>query len=310
VKTSLEAAGYEVTTLEVASGEESKSLKQAAELCRELIRTGLDRGSAVIGLGGGVIGDLAGFVSGILYRGIRFINIPTTLLSQVDSSVGGKTGVNVAEGKNLVGVFHQPSLVLADIGTLRSLPEREFRSGLGEVVKYGMISDRRLFELLEQSAERVSERDSDLLQRIVSTSCAIKARVVAADERETGLRAILNFGHTVGHAVEAALGYGAVTHGEAVAMGMVVAAELSVAEGLCPREDAKRLKTLLQRFGLLNTPLPEYESLEPFMLRDKKARSGSLQFVAVRGAGAAELIVLREFERLRRAVNEARHSLC
>jgi len=302
---SLRGAGHEVTVLTVPPGEESKSLDQAARLFRELVRARLDRGSALIGLGGGVIGDLAGFTAATLFRGIRFINIPTTLLAQVDSSVGGKTGVNLPEGKNLVGAFHQPSLVVADVLTLRTLPEREFRSGLAEVVKHGMIAEEALFETLEKEADRILKRDPDLLRAIVSKSCAIKAKVVETDEREAGLRAMLNFGHTVGHAIEAALGYGTITHGEAVAHGMVMAAALSVRRGLCPKEDALRLQRLLDRFGLLNEPVPSPESLETRMVGDKKTRDGVLQFVLTRGVGSVTFAPILDRQELRACLRTA-----
>lgn len=303
---SLGRAGHEVTLLRVPPGEESKSLHQAGRLYRDLVRARLDRGSALIGLGGGVIGDLAGFVAATLYRGIRFVNLPTTLLAQVDSSVGGKTGVNLPEGKNLVGAFHQPCVVVCDVLTLRTLPEREFRSGLAEVVKHGMIADAGLFERLERSAERILARDAETLQEIVARSCAIKASVVEADEREAALRAMLNFGHTVGHAIEAALGYGAVTHGEAVAAGMVVAAALSVRRGLCPEKDAIRLQELLARFGLLGVSLPAPESLETSMVSDKKARDGVLQFVLTRGVGSVTFAPVFDREEIRQAIRTAR----
>ncbi|HSD52144.1 MAG TPA: 3-dehydroquinate synthase, partial [Candidatus Methylomirabilis sp.] len=275
-------------------------------LCRELVGARLDRGSALCGLGGGVIGDLAGFVAAILYRGVPFINLPTTLLAQVDSSVGGKTGVNLPEGKNLVGAFHQPRLVVADVVTLRTLPEREFRSGLAEVVKHGMIADAELFQTLEVNAGRILARVPDSLREIVSRSCAIKAKVVEADEREVGRRAMLNFGHTVGHAVEAALGYGAITHGEAVAHGMLVAATLSVRRGLCPENDAGRLQTLLERFGLLDAAVPSPESLETYMVSDKKARDGVLQFVLTRGVGSVTFAPVFDRDELRKALETAR----
>jgi 3-dehydroquinate synthase len=299
---SLREAGHEVALLTVPPGEDSKSLDQADRLYRELVRHRLDRSSALFGLGGGVVGDLVGFVAATLYRGIPFVNLPTTLLAQVDSSVGGKTGVNLPEGKNLVGVFHQPSLVVADVLTLSTLPEREFRSGLAEVVKHGMIADPTLFQRLEERADQILARDADTLQEIVARSCAIKASVVEQDERESGLRAILNFGHTVGHAIEAALGYGAVTHGEAVAHGMVVATALSVARGLCPERDACRLRSLLERFELLGRRLPGPESLEKYMVSDKKARDGVLQFVLTRGVGSVSFAPISDRSELRAAL--------
>ncbi len=306
VAASLERAGHEVALVTVPPGEDSKSLDQVRRLCQELVRARLDRGSALLGLGGGVIGDLAGFVAAILYRGISFVNLPTTLLAQVDSSIGGKTGVNLPEGKNLVGAFHQPRLVVADVLTLQTLPEREFRSGLAEVVKHGMIADAVLFDRLEEQADRILARDPGTLLEIVSACSVIKARVVEADERESGLRAMLNFGHTVGHAVEAALGYGAITHGEAVAHGMVVAAALSVRRGLCPEGDAARLRDLLRRFGLLGVSLPSPESLETYMVSDKKARDGVLQFVLTGGVGSVTFAPIFDRDELRIGLRGAR----
>jgi 3-dehydroquinate synthase len=303
VADSLREAGHEVSLVTVPPGEESKSLDQAAQLCRELVRLGLDRGSAILALGGGVIGDLAGFVAATLFRGISFVNLPTTLLAQVDSSVGGKTGVNLPEGKNLVGTFYQPRLVLADVLTLKTLPARDFRSGLAEVVKHAMIADAEFFGALERDAERVLARDKETLQTIVAKNCAIKARVVERDERETGLRAILNFGHTVGHAVEAALGYGAVTHGEAVAYGMLVATALSVRRGLCSRQDAARLGALLRRFALIPASPPSPELLETYMVRDKKTRDGVLQFVLTPGVGGVTLAPVSDRNDLREALH-------
>jgi 3-dehydroquinate synthase len=296
---SLRGAGHEVTLLTVPAGEESKSLAEAGRLCQELVRARLDRGSALIALGGGVIGDLAGFVAAILYRGIAFVSLPTTVLAQVDSSVGGKTGVNLPEGKNLVGAFSQPRLVVADVLTLHTLSEREYRSGLAEVVKHAMIADADLFRLLEARTDRILARDPGTLQEIVARSCRIKTRIVEADEREAGVRAILNFGHTVGHAMEAALGYGVITHGEAVAHGMLVAVALSVRRGLCPEADAARLHGLLQRFGLLGHALPSPEALETYMVSDKKARDGVLQFVLTRGVGSVTLAPIFDRDELR-----------
>jgi len=298
---SLQEAGHEVALLTVPPGEDSKSMHQVDCLYRELVRSRLDRGSALCALGGGVVGDLAGFVAATLYRGIPFINLPTTLLAQVDSSVGGKTGVNLPEGKNLVGAFHQPMLVVTDVLTLRTLPERDYRSGLAEVVKHAMIADPELFRLLEMEADRILTREPALLQTIVAKNCTIKAKVVETDEREGGLRAALNFGHTVGHAVESALGYGAMTHGEAVALGMLVAAALSVGRGLCPEKDAHRLQGLLKRFGLLGQPLPSLESLEKYMLSDKKTRDGVFQFVLTQGVGSVTFAPIFDREELRGA---------
>jgi 3-dehydroquinate synthase len=305
VEDSLRRAGHDVALLSVPSGESSKALDRVCALAREMVQAGLDRGSAVLALGGGVVGDLAGFVAAILFRGIPFVSLPTTLLAQVDSSVGGKTGVNLPEGKNLVGAFHQPRLVVADVATLQTLSEREFRSGLAEVVKHAMIADAGLFRLLEEAADAIQRREPDVLRIVVARNCAIKAAVVEEDEREGGRRAILNFGHTVGHALEAALTYGSVTHGEAVARGMLTAAELSVQRGLCPRPDADRLAALLTRLGLLTAAAPSFESLEKYLLTDKKRRSGTLQIVLTHGVGSATLAPLFGLEELQAALRAA-----
>ncbi len=309
VVSSLRAAGFQVSTVTAPPGEESKSLDVAANLSRELVRAGLDRGSAILALGGGVIGDLTGFVAATLFRGIAFVNLPTTLLAQVDSSVGGKTGVNLPEGKNLVGTFYQPRLVVADVLTLRTLPEREFRSGLAEVVKHAMIADSELFRMLEVESDRILGRDPAILQTIVARNCAIKARVVEADEREAGMRAVLNFGHTVGHAVEAAAGYGKITHGEGVAYGMLVAATLSVARGLCPAADAHRLEALVRRLDLLPRVVPSRELLETYIVRDKKVRNGVIQFVLTPGIGGVTLQPVSDLEEVRAALAELRARL-
>ena len=298
----LHEAGYEVRLVTVSPGEENKSLDQASRLCRELVRAGLDRGSAILALGGGVIGDLGGFVAATLFRGVGFVNLPTTLLAQVDSSVGGKTGVNLPEGKNLVGTFYQPRLVLADVLTLRTLTDREFRSGLAEVVKHAMIADEELFRTLERDADHILERDPEILESVVARNCAIKTKVVEADEREAGERAVLNFGHTVGHAVEAAVGYGTVTHGEAVAYGMLVATTLSVRRGLCPASDARRLRDLLRRFDLIPASCPCPELLETYILRDKKMRDGVLQFVLTPGVGSVTLAPVSNRNEIREAL--------
>lgn len=300
---SLREADHEVCLAPVPPGEESKTLDHAARLCRELVRAGLDRGSAILALGGGVVGDLAGFVAATLFRGIAFVNLPTTLLAQVDSSVGGKTGVNLPEGKNLVGTFYQPRLVLADVLTLRTLPEREFRSGLAEVVKHAMIADAALFRTLEEDVDRILQRDPETLQAVIARNCAIKARVVEADEREAGVRAVLNFGHTVGHALEAASGYGTLTHGEAVAYGMLVATAISVRRRLCSPTDAQRLHNLLRRFGLIPSLRPSPELLETYVLRDKKMRDGVLQFVLTPGVGSVTLAPVSDRKDLREALH-------
>ena len=299
---SLERAGHEVVLLTVAEGEASKSLQEVERLARMLAQARLDRGSALFAVGGGVLGDLAGFVAATLYRGIVFVDLPTTLLAQVDSSVGGKTGVNLPEGKNLLGAFHQPSLVVADVATLQTLPEREFRSGLAELTKHAMIADAELFGLLEEGAEKVARRDPDTLKRLVARSIAIKAGVVESDEREGGRRAILNFGHTVGHALEAAAGYGRITHGQAVAVGMLAATILSVRRGLCPRKDLDRFRALLDRLGLLQELPVNLQSFDNYIVSDKKMRDGVLQFVLTPGVGSVTLAPVSDLEEVRAAL--------
>jgi 3-dehydroquinate synthase len=291
---SLRQAGLRVRRLDVPDGERSKSLAQAGRLYDALLAAGADRGSAIVALGGGVVGDLAGFVAATLLRGVAVVQVPTSLLAMVDSSVGGKTGVNVARGKNLVGAFHQPRLVWIDAATLRTLPPRQLRAGLAEVVKHAAIRDAGLFAALEAEGEGLlepgaPERFVPLLER----NCAIKAAVVAADERESGLRMLLNFGHTLGHAVEALAKYRGVLHGEAVAIGMAFAARRSEALGLAEPGTAARLVALLERLGL-PTALPKHprRAYLAALSVDKKKRDGRIQFVALRSIGRAETVPL------------------
>ena len=246
----LKAAGFTVEILDVAAGEESKSLRQANRLFEKLPSLGLDRQSFVIALGGGVVGDLAGFVAASYMRGIALVQMPTTLLAQMDSSVGGKVGVNLPQGKNLVGAFYQPRLVLADTGTLATLPERELRAGFAEVIKHGAIRDAEFFAWLEREYQRVLSLDREAVTHAVRRCCEIKAEVVSADERESGLRAILNFGHTIGHAMEALTEYVGLLHGEAISMGMRVAACLSVKRAGLAQAEADRLEALIAASGL------------------------------------------------------------
>lgn len=281
--------GVKCATGAIPAGEESKSSGELVALWARAVEAGLDRKSFVVALGGGVVGDLAGFLAASYLRGVQLIQIPTTLLAMVDSAVGGKTGINLPQGKNLVGAFHQPSLVVCDIDALRTLPRRELVAGLAEVVKYGVIWDADLFALLEREAERIAAGDGELLAGIVARSCEIKAAVVSKDEREGGLRAILNFGHTMGHAIEAVAGYGHFLHGEAVAIGMVYAARLSVAVHGFPEADASRLARLLIRLGLpVAAPGLEWEALRRAMAVDKKAALGKLKFVLAKRIGEVE----------------------
>jgi 3-dehydroquinate synthase len=242
-----------------------------------------------VALGGGVIGDLAGFVAATYLRGIRFIQVPTTLLAMVDSSVGGKTAINLKEGKNLVGAFHQPIEVCADLGTLQTLPEREYAAGLAEVVKYGVIWDATFFGRIESGAGAILKRDSALLEEVIARCCEIKAEIVRVDEMETGVRAILNFGHTLGHALEQTAGYGRWRHGEAVAIGMVYAAELSAMEKGFRRDDSLRIRQLLHSLGLPTGPekTVAWKDLRHAMTADKKSRDQAPRFVLAEKMGAA-----------------------
>lgn len=282
--------GARVFEAVVPAGEASKSLASAALLYDRAMDAGLDRSSFIVALGGGMVGDLAGFVAATFLRGIGLIQAPTTLLAMVDSSVGGKTAVNLARGKNLVGVFHQPVEVAADLSTLATLPEREYRSGLAEVAKYGVIRDAAFFEFLEGHVDALLRRDMETLQCVVTRCCEIKADVVAGDERETGARADLNFGHTCGHAVERAMGYGAWLHGEAVSLGMAYAAWLSVREQGFPVESAERMVSLLEK---LNLPVrfgpgvaaPAWRDVRAAMATDKKKRGQTPLFVLAERLG-------------------------
>jgi len=273
------------------AGEASKTLEHTARVLDALAGLGASRDAAVIALGGGVVGDLAGFAAATWMRGVDFVQLPTTLLAMVDSSVGGKTGVNIAAGKNLVGAFHQPRAVFIDTATLATLPGREYAAGLAEVVKYGAIGDADFFAWLEANADALEARDGDALAEAIGFSCRYKAGVVARDEREQGERALLNFGHTFGHALEAERGYGDLLHGEAVAIGMVLAAKLSAALGRAPAEDADRLARLLSRFGLpVAPPRADADALLARMRLDKKNVSGRLRLILWRGIGKAEIV--------------------
>lgn len=264
----------------IPAGETSKNLRVAEKIFTRAIELGLDRKSPIIAFGGGVVGDLTGFVAATYLRGVPFIQVPTTLLSQVDSSVGGKTGVNHALGKNLIGAFYQPKAVFIDIDTLETLPNREIKSGLGEIVKYGIISDGELFKFLEENAEKILARDVDALTHLIKRSCEIKAEVVSQDEKENGLRRILNFGHTIGHAIEKVTSYEKYRHGEAVAIGMVGAAMLSCSLGKINSQDVARLKNLLERLQLeTKCDACEVDELFHALQRDKKSIDGKVNWI-------------------------------
>jgi len=293
VMRSLREAGIKARRFDVPDGERTKNLRQVSSLYDAFLDAGADRATAVVALGGGVVGDLSGFVAATLLRGLPVVQIPTTLLAMVDSSVGGKTGVNVPRGKNLVGAFHQPRFVWMDVTTLRSLPPRHLVSGMAELIKHGAIRDAAFFERLEVDLERVMNLEPECLIPALERSCAIKADVVRQDERESGLRMILNFGHTVGHAVEALSRYRGILHGEAVAIGMAFAAQRSETLGLSPTGTAERLMALLRRAGLpTEQPIFSRSAYLQALRVDKKKREARIRFVALRGIGRAETVPL------------------
>jgi len=283
----LQQAGFNFIPVLMPDGEEYKTVTSLQTIYDGLIAHRLERKSCVLALGGGVVGDMAGFAAATYLRGVPYVQVPTTLLAQVDSSVGGKTGVNHADGKNLIGAFYQPRLVLIDVAVLRTLPRRELVAGLAEVIKYGIIEDADLFRLLEQKIDSLMQLDEDLLIDIIATSCAIKARVVEADEREDDYRAVLNFGHTIGHALEAVTGYSQFLHGEAVGVGMAKAAALSTRQGFCDANSLQRIVQLIDKAGL-PSEIPSGVSMFRLikgMEVDKKAASGKIKFVMCEGIG-------------------------
>ncbi|KAB2901010.1 MAG: 3-dehydroquinate synthase [Dokdonella sp.] len=283
--------GLRHTALVLPDGEAHKTLTRSAEVFEALAALGASRDATLLALGGGVIGDLAGFAAACWMRGIDFIQMPTTLLAMVDSSVGGKTGVNLPQGKNLVGAFHQPRAVVADTATLASLPAREYRAGLAEVVKYGAINDPALFGWLEAHAAALAAREDAAVAMAIEASCRAKAAIVARDEHEHGERALLNFGHSFGHALETVCGYGTLLHGEAVAIGMLQAATLSAQLGRASHADATRLRALLLQLGLpVQAPATEAGALLAAMRLDKKNLGGRLRLILWRGIGQAEVV--------------------
>ena len=292
VVNSLVASGTRVDQVVIEPGEATKSVMQSDQLWRILLEFGTDRKSVVAAVGGGVVGDLAGFIAATYARGIAFVQFPTTLLAQVDSSVGGKVGVNLPGAKNMVGAFWQPHGVLIDIDALLTLPEREYRSGLAEVVKYGVILDASFFEFLEGQVEAINARRTDVLAQIVARCCQLKADVVQADEREeTGVRAVLNYGHTYCHALEAVTDYGAFLHGEAVAIGMICASRLAESMGRIDHEVLRRQQHLLAALGLpVAVPNLDPTALLDAMRRDKKTLAGRLRFVLPTRIGHVELV--------------------
>jgi len=292
VAQSIAEQDVEVDLVVVEPGETSKSIDTAATLWEKLLQLGADRKSVVVAVGGGVVGDLAGFVAATYARGIRFFQVPTSLLAQVDSSVGGKVGINLPEAKNMVGAFLQPLGVLIDTATLDTLDAREYRAGLGEVVKYGVIMDAALFAYLEAHAERLARRDHDVLRRVIARCCRLKADVVEADEREeSGRRAILNYGHTFGHAFETLGGYGAILHGEAVAVGMLCASRLAERLRRIGPDVTERQSRLLAALGLpVDVPPLDPDRVLRAMMHDKKVEHGRLRFVLPSRLGEVDLV--------------------
>jgi 3-dehydroquinate synthase len=297
LRAALAGAGVAADALVLPPGEATKSWSGLERTVEWLLATGTARDDLVLAFGGGVVGDLAGFAAAILRRGVRHVQLPSTLLAQVDSSVGGKTGINSPLGKNLVGAFHQPVLVIAEIDLLETLPLRELRAGYAEVVKYGLLGDAGFFDRLERDGERLLAGDAALRAEAVRHSCAMKAAIVGRDETESGERALLNLGHTFGHALEAATGYGErLLHGEAVAIGCVLAATLSARLGLCAEEVPARIRDHLARVGLptriadIEGPLPPAERLLDLMAQDKKVRAGRITYVLLRAIGEAVLV--------------------
>ncbi|TWU24111.1 3-dehydroquinate synthase [Novipirellula galeiformis] len=287
-----DATPLRVSSISVPSGETSKSISQLSELWQWMLDSSTDRRSVVIAVGGGVVGDLAGFAAASFTRGIRFVQVPTTLLAMVDSSVGGKTGINLPTSKNMIGAFWQPSLVVIDTDVLSTLPERAYLSGLAEVIKYGVIDDAEFFAWLEANASGLVARDDGTVRAAIAESCQSKARVVGEDERETsGRRAILNYGHTFAHAIEATVGYGQLLHGEAVSIGMQMAANMAVDLGICEPTLLPRQTELIQACGLPTTfPEANAEAMLPVMQRDKKVSHGKLRFILPERIGSVRLV--------------------
>jgi 3-dehydroquinate synthase len=290
LEATLQAARAHTLRIVVRDGEAFKTWQSLNEIHARLLEAQADRNSVLVALGGGVVGDLAGFAAATYQRGVSYVQVPTTLLAQVDSSVGGKTAINHELGKNMVGAFHQPVAVIADTATLATLPPRELAAGLAEVVKYGAIHDGEFLAWIESNATALAARDASALAYAIRRSCEIKAAIVAADERESGVRALLNFGHTFGHAIESAAGYGTWLHGEAVATGMALAARFSAREGRISAAEAERLITLLRRFGLpVQPPRFPRETWLEYMGRDKKNEAGRITLILLDRLGQAAI---------------------
>jgi 3-dehydroquinate synthase len=301
VRESLVSAGFSVCKIELPDGEEYKNSKTLNSIYDHLIDFGLDRGSFLVALGGGVIGDMTGYAAATYLRGIPFVQVPTTLLAQVDSSVGGKTGINHEKGKNLIGAFYQPKLVMIDVAVLDTLAEREYLSGLAEVVKYGVVLDAGFFQYLFDNVDKLLARDKQCLLVAVRRSCALKASVVERDEREGGLRAVLNFGHTIGHAVETVTGYRQYLHGEAVAIGMAQAAKISESMGFSDRNVTEKICALLEKLKLpLELPRFSLSAYRDAIFHDKKIRDGGLSFVFNKKLGSYTIAGVADVSQLLR----------
>jgi len=286
------------------AGEKSKSLKSFNSILEELADLKFDRTDCLIALGGGMVGDISGFVASSYLRGIDFIQIPTTLLSQVDSSVGGKTAINISQGKNLVGAFYNPKKVLISINYLKSLTEKEYRSGLGEVIKYAFILNRKLYKILSSNPKLVLSRNTKILEDIIYESIKTKASIVSKDEREQGVRALLNFGHTFGHAIEAKNNYKNISHGEAVVLGMVIASKVSHLEGLINEKEYQEIKLLITSMGLdIDYKKYKYEDLKPYLMNDKKVALGKLNLILLKKIGSAFKTNSFKVSNLRKAFN-------
>ncbi|WP_233544804.1 3-dehydroquinate synthase [Pseudooceanicola sediminis] len=312
LRAGLAEAGIDMVSLALPAGESTKSWPQFTRAVEWLLDQKVERSDVVVALGGGVIGDLAGFAAAVLRRGVRFVQIPTSLLAQVDSSVGGKTGINAPQGKNLIGAFHQPSLVLADTAVLGTLAPRDFLAGYGEVVKYGLLGDAAFFDWLERMGPALAAGDMAARVAAVKRSCQMKAEIVARDETEQGDRALLNLGHTFGHALEAATGYSdRLLHGEGVAIGCALAFELSAKLGLCAQEDPSRVRAHLRDMGMkvdlrdISGPLPDADGLLVLMAQDKKVVDGALRFILARGIGTAFVTADVPQEAVRALLQEA-----
>ncbi len=301
---SIAQAGRSAIVLTMPEGEGAKRLGTLEKLASTMVAAGADRHSAVVAFGGGVVGDVGGFLASIFMRGIPVVQIPTTLVAQVDSAIGGKTGVNLVAGKNLVGTFHQPLMVLADTDVLKTLPEREYRSGLFETMKYGVIRNPAIFDLMESQREAILRRDGDLLEQLIVECVKVKAEVVSADEREGGERRILNFGHTIGHALESATSYRHFLHGEAVGWGMVAAASIGKAMGITESATADRIRALVLAYG----PLPEMNVSPKRVLKllqsDKKTIGGVPHFILAKSIGKVDVVNTVEAGSVLRAVTE------